>query len=739
MDDVLKRHFNGTESEKDRTIQATAIGRAAHCGQRIDLHKAIVEGRLEFRGDTFEADVCFVECVFTDCVSFPQCTFNANLDLSRSVFRKECNFRAATIGGELRLTGAKSLGPVARFEDAHVQGVVWADRVTFQSAARFRRAKFDKSAFFRHTRFGGTANFEEAQFCGEAAFNGAKFLQQANFSSARVTGQAGFTGATFKKKVSFNGARIESHAFFRLGSGAKPSVTRFEGEADFTAVQIGLNADFRGAHFEQRADFNSMQVGGDAQFWSENGVSPVVTVFEQEADFTGIHVGGSADFSGAIFGSSFLKPSLLERNHAYPVAPNSEEALHTVRQHKSEDLAKQISFNDATFVSHARFSSIASTEAGHKALVTSFGLDADFTSATVGGLALFQGVEFHRKANFNSVHVAGNAIFSSLARKALLHTIFVGQADFTGVEVLGNLTFQGAEFRDQASFEGMDIRGIANFRCTNFQGPIVFDHARFGQDAHFEGTPLRQRFSFRETSFRVVNFSASGKVGKQEQFQGPLDLRGCVYERIQVNWERLLTKPDHGPRIEFDLQPYNQLEKIFRSVGKDRDADKIYLERCRVERRERWKRGTGVMRLGWFSSAVYGILANYGVRPIRLAAYSLALVLFGAVIFSQYDAVRPSKEDGKEPHQVVQSSAPISPKADSALQPRLSFWGAAAVSVHQFLPIDIPCGADWKPSGAIMIHFMPSDLYGSILKIAGWIFVPLGVAAVTGLLRRVVR
>jgi hypothetical protein len=58
------------------------------------------------------------------------------------------------------------------------------------------------------------------------------------------------------------------------------------------------------------------------------------------------------------------------------------------------------------------------------------------------------------------------------------------------------------------------------------------------------------------------------------------------------------------------------------------------------------------------------------------------------------------------------------------------------VSVHQFLPVDIPSGTDWKPTGKRVMYVIPVHLFASILKIAGWIFVPLGVAAVTGLLRR---
>lgn len=737
-DAIFQRHFDGTESDDNRRVDASLIQQAGESGLQISLRKAIVQGCLEFRSNTFGTDVCFAECVFTNRVRFPYCRFNANLDLSRSIFQKECDFRAATIAGELRLTGARFSGPVVRFEDAHVQGVVWADRTYFESRARFRRVRFDRSAFFRRSIFKGDASFEETQFSGEAAFNGARFSQAAKFSSVRIAGQAGFIGVTFEKHASFNAARIENHALFSLGSGDKASGTRFEGSADFTATQIDLTADFRGAHFKKRADFNCMRVGGDAYFWSEMRTdNPVLTIFEQEADFTGVRVGGDADFGGAIFGMAFVDPSLVAQKDVDPGASISDETVHAIQQHEARDVSKLTSFNGATFVGHARFSSVAPSDEKQKPLVTAFGLDADFTSATIGGLALFEGVRFQRKAYFNFAQVKGNARFCSLSQKISLDTMFCDEASFTGLKIFGNANFKGVRFFDKANFKGMGVGGIANFECNNFNGATAFDHARFSQDVHFEGTVFRCPSSFREASFRVVNFSPNGRVGDQDQFQGPLDLSGWVYDRIEVDWQRLLARPDHSPRFEFDLQPYNQLERIFRSVGKDREADKVYLERCRVERREKWNRGKSVRRLGWAANAVYGMIANYGVRPIRLAIYSLVLVLFGSIVFWQEGAVKPSKEESA---QVFQSVAPTSAKANKAAQPaRLNFWGALAVSIHQFLPVDIPSGADWKPSGALIMRFIPSHLYASILKIAGWIFVPLGVAAVTGVLRRVVR
>ncbi len=105
-----------------------------------------------------------------------------------------------------------------------------------------------------------------------------------------------------------------------------------------------------------------------------------------------------------------------------------------------------------------------------------------------------------------------------------------------------------------------------------------------------------------------------------EQFQKAVDLRGCTYDRIQVDWRSLLRRRDGNERINpYDRQPYARLEKIFRAVGQDRAADKVYLERRRVERQRMFIQAP----LSWLGDLLYKWIANYGVRPYRLIFFRL--------------------------------------------------------------------------------------------------------------------
>jgi hypothetical protein len=249
--------------------------------------------------------------------------------------------------------------------------------------------------------------------------------------------------------------------------------------------------------------------------------------------------------------------------------------------------------------------------------------------------------------------------------------------------------------------------------------------------------------SFRETVFRVVDFSPDGRIQVQqtetgkggpsaEQFQGTLDMRGCTYERIQLRWQSLFHQPDGSLRLQpYDRQPYTQLEEVFRKEGQDDLADAVYLDRRGTERKLKWHSSFG----SWLLDRLNSLMTNYGVTPFtRLGLIALAFVLVGMECFAAPGAV-----DGKD----RRSGA-------SFAVYRLDRWEAFLVSVHCFLPVDIPAGSTWTPVNVPISvlgvskwrlrspQIRPSSL-ASGLRIIGWILVPVAVAALTGLLRYVGR
>jgi hypothetical protein len=154
-------------------------------------------------------------------------------------------------------------------------------------------------------------------------------------------------------------------------------------------------------------------------------------------------------------------------------------------------------------------------------------------------------------------------------------------------------------------------------------------------------------------------------------------------------------------------------------MGKSTAADKVYLtQRWRTLRYHITRRHDLLRALG---EVAYWALGNFGVRPYRLGVYALILIAASTWQFTKPNAVLPKKDSGCEAH-------------------KLSGAEALGVSVTYFLPVDVPMGACWEPTrnpaiqiGGNQITFL---VWASLLRLTGWIVVPLGVAAVGGLLRR---
>src|SRR5277367_4476788 len=112
-----------------------------------------------------------------------------------------------------------------------------------------------------------------------------------------------------------------------------------------------------------------------------------------------------------------------------------------------------------------------------------------------------------------------------------------------------------------------------------------------------------------------------------------VDLLGCTYERIQVDWRSLLRYPNGQSRIRpYDRQPYIELEAALRRAGSADDADAVYAERRRVENQNL----TGSRKA---LDRIYFLLANYGIDGWHEFFIALFFLGLGMWVFSRPGAV----------------------------------------------------------------------------------------------------
>ena len=334
---------------------------------------------------------------------------------------------------------------------------------------------------------------------------------------------------------------------------------------------------------------------------------------------------------------------------------------------------------------------------------------ADFISARIGGDAVFVEGTFKHRAIFNGAQIEGGAFFDQAT--------FVGEADFGLARIGENAEFTEGTFEQRAIFNSAHIEENTFFNSATFKGEANFVGARIG-NAEFTEAVFAGNVNFMSTSFRTVIF---GEHEQQTKFQGNVNLRGCVYDRIDPIsfWKKLVERLD-----PYDRQPFTQLEETFRRAGNDRLANDVYYEgRCRKPDQIKVRNFAS-----WFPDRFLWLLTGYGVRLRRLGVLIAILLMLTTFIFHLEGAVE-SKQDKQPPPAV---SSQVSPEAGSPLSLGESFM----FGLNRFLPVEIPSGADWKPSNRYIVRFIRFATFATVLKVAGWFFVPLLVTGLYGVLKR---
>ncbi|HME45546.1 MAG TPA: pentapeptide repeat-containing protein [Syntrophorhabdales bacterium] len=509
------------------------------------------------------------------------------------------------------------------------------------------------------------------------------FERGVNLTMATVDKDILLEKATFKEKVDFSWVKV-------IGN-VQATETMFEGEADFGSAQIGSQAVFTEAEFKKDVSFNTAQIDGPVFF------DPAI--FEGEVDFVSARMGSDAVFTEAEFSqgasfnrariekNAFFDAAIFEGEVDFVSARMGSDAVFTEAKFK-----KDVSFNTAQIDGPVFFDPAI------------FEGEVDFVSARMGSDAVFRGARFSQGASFNRARIEKNAFFDP--------AIFEGEVDFVSTRIGSDAQFTEATFRQYAGFVRMHVEGDLFLDGASFEKDVSFQNSRFG------------------TAF----FCPSDKSAATCYFQrtSKIDWMGCTYDRIHPTsaWKDLMDRLD-----PYDRQPYTQLEEVFRRSGEDHLAKAVYLERKHREYKERikpnlWKQPhklLGDLFLHW--------LTGYGVQLWRLPLFMLGLVLLWMFVFWQDKALEPKGEDCVIV--VNGTSVKLQPSAKDKDMPGLAsaFW----VSVRTFLPVEIPAGSRWKPSTRAMWQgplSMTYETFATFLKLFGWILVPVGVAGLTGLLKR---
>jgi hypothetical protein len=318
-----------------------------------------------------------------------------------------------------------------------------------------------------------------------------------------------------------------------------------------------------------------------------------------------------------------------------------------------------------------------------------------------------------------------------------MEAIFEKDIDFRSLRVHHLLDFSGVEVRSaSATFAYSRVASVFYCGGAAFASSARFDHMRIEGDASFLKTTFRGRVTFRnthvngdfvldQTDFDLTDTELD-KSEQTEQSDPILDLtqleidgmlifapkkwpkRGIRNSRFLFsNWS-----PDNLDPLtllkgaDYDPETYTRLETLLRSRGRDAEADQVGMRRKAIERSQlEWYRP-----VLWWKLLLF-LFVGDGYYPGISIAWSTLIVAAGTWIF-------------RRKHMV-----PRKAEASMGAAPRYSpFW----YSLDLFVPaINLESTTFWAPDPRHnwLLVWM------RIQRTLGWLVVPIGLLAVSGVLK----
>jgi len=232
------------------------------------------------------------------------------------------------------------------------------------------------------------------------------------------------------------------------------------------------------------------------------------------------------------------------------------------------------------------------------------------------------------------------------------------------------------------------------------------------------GATIKSFLILRNLTFRTLNLSSAmlnsfawhlDESAKTLPWPHQMTLDGLTFKSGRV------TRPDNDQKeaddtLEF-LNKARYSESAFQSLvdrfaqrGQIPQADEVYFEMHRAQRRENFTRDPRTWLWGVFDCFQEYVL-GYGRSLQAPLLWSLGFILFGWFLFRKIDYMNPT--DDKAP-----TYSPV--------------W----YSLELFLPVvDLGMAKSWRPKESRL------ETYGRVHQIAGWILVPVALAAATGVVK----
>jgi hypothetical protein len=276
--------------------------------------------------------------------------------------------------------------------------------------------------------------------------------------------------------------------------------------------------------------------------------------------------------------------------------------------------------------------------------------------------------------------------------------LFVGSTDPAKVLDYQQLTLDYAVVDRVCDLRNLRLH---NFSAKKFVGKdlVWLDNVEIKNEAHLENGGFQTLLLL-----KVKWPGAPNRAWLDEMTYQTIAARDRLEEEAPGDWLKLLGLVNQSA---FSTQNYHQLESYFQRRGEKDRADEVYIQGKRRETMQKWWQPGNLATLVFWDG-----LAGYGKKPVRTLWVSLLIVFLGTLVFDHRNF---------DPSFLGGWGWLLSGGAYKATAVRFF------LSLDEFLPgVDLGLAKLWQIS---KISF-PELLYYHFHKIAGWVLIPIGLAAV---------
>lgn len=322
-------------------------------------------------------------------------------------------------------------------------------------------------------------------------------------------------------------------------------------------------------------------------------------------------------------------------------------------------------------------------------------------------------------------------------------------------EITGEVNLAGSTIGGQLSCEGANLSNESGL-ALNAQSATIREGLIWQRETACQSGTLIL------TSAKITDIVDNLSCWPND---GRMRLHGLTYKRIHGNLDvaaRLLwlKSGSYNKEGAFTPQPYTQLAKVYRTMGRGGDARRVLCARERLEHRDlrRRKRVTpdGSVSVGFLSlwrdlchparllwSLILRATIGYGFAPYRalwwLGGIWLLATLLAHLAWTDGDFAPNSDVLQTSAAWLAVADGPNPAETWSTTAPGRDWetFNAIAYAADLVIPIiDLNQTDTWTPSTNRGLWGQRLWRYGFLLNLAGWIITALGAAALTGIVQK---